>query len=116
MNPEEQLRLKDEIKGTLLQYPFSNLSFMFYEIFSINVPEDILDSGYKEANTSQSIMEFYFNLWVKNVKITKENLFFKCKICYRWASFKFFGFKDTCFRCIPKTKARKQDSFQEVLE
>lgn len=107
MNPEEELKLKTEIKGTLLQYSFSNLNFMFYEVFSINIPEDILDSGFKEANVSQAIMEFFFNLWIFNKLITKEDIFFRCKVCYKWASFRFFNFWDTCYRCVPQTKSER---------
>lgn len=101
---------------TLLKYPLGDLKFLFYEIYQINLPQDILQSGYPEANTSQCISEFYMNLWTENRKISKEDLFFKCKECCNWAYFKFMDFKDTCSNCVPKIKFQREKVVQEELQ
>jgi hypothetical protein len=86
----------------LMSNLLSDLKFMFYSTFKINVPSDILneiDSDYIKKNISDCLLIFY-NASEINQSISLTNLFFKCKKCEQWAYFIFLDYKGICESCV----------------
>jgi hypothetical protein len=108
----QQMRENEKMEA-LMSYNLQELKFIFYSVFHINVPLDILnepDPDYIRKNIADCLLAYY-NALEKNESISLTNLFFKCKKCNHWAYFVFLDDKGICEGCLTGITVQQMNTY-----